>query len=525
MRYRNRSWPAVVLAGLAAITVAVFALPAKAQITTVRSISFAARVSGTAPAGFFGINITVTCAGLMGNAVSTVTYGLTPGGVAVPTYWALTGPNGFSPSGTSCAFRATNAGSANLEQGVLSISVGGIDRTNSISIIPGGPSVPATAAATTASVAVYDSTEVVATVTFPDGFSPRSYFPVTPTRVLDSRTGTGTTTHVIAAGETVALQVRGLAGVSATATTAALNVAVTEPSSAGFITVYPCGATRPTASNLNFAAGQTVANMVTAGLSAQGQACLYASASTHLLADISGYFDANGQGYTPLTPSRMFDTRQTFSTPIGTGATFSMKLTGINGVPADARGLVLNVTVTEPGAAGFITVYRCDTVRPTVSNINFSSGQTIANAVYAQLDSSGNACFYVSAATHILADVHGYFGTGNGLVSVGPSRLVDTRTGTPLGAGQTLVLSVRGFGGVSNTAIASILNVTATNTQGTGFLTLYPCDTFRPVVSTLNFTPGVTVANMATARLSGAGQICVYASATTDVIVDAGGFL
>ena len=85
------------------------------------------------------------------------------------------------------------------------------------------------------------------------------------------------------------LQVSGGGGVPAGATGAVLNVTVTEPDGGGFVTVYPCDVTRPTASNLNFSAGQTVPNLVSTRLDASGRVCLYSTSTTHLVADVAGY--------------------------------------------------------------------------------------------------------------------------------------------------------------------------------------------------------------------------------------------
>ena len=68
-----------------------------------------------------------------------------------------------------------------------------------------------------------------------------------------------------------------------------LNVTVTEASGAGFLTVYPCRAPRPNASNLNYVAGDTIPNAVIAKLDADGKVCLYTLNTTHLIADINGY--------------------------------------------------------------------------------------------------------------------------------------------------------------------------------------------------------------------------------------------
>ena len=67
-----------------------------------------------------------------------------------------------------------------------------------------------------------------------------------------------------------------------------LNVTAVEASSAGFMTVFPCGTPVPTASNLNFAAGQTIPNAVVAKIGDGGRVCIYTSSTAHLIVDVNG---------------------------------------------------------------------------------------------------------------------------------------------------------------------------------------------------------------------------------------------
>jgi GH25 family lysozyme M1 (1,4-beta-N-acetylmuramidase) len=114
-----------------------------------------------------------------------------------------------------------------------------------------------------------------------------------PTRVLDTRDGTGTgTAAAVAASSSISLQVAGTNGVPASGVTAVvLNVTVTAPTTAGYLTVYPDGHTQPTASNLNFTAGQTIPNLVTVPV-INGKVDFFngSSGSVHLIADLAGYF-------------------------------------------------------------------------------------------------------------------------------------------------------------------------------------------------------------------------------------------
>ncbi len=138
-----------------------------------------------------------------------------------------------------------------------------------------------------------------------------------PGRILDSRNGIGVAKRTVVAGEVVMLQVSGRGGVSSATSGAVLNVTVTNASSGGYVTVFPCDQAQPVVSNLNFEAGSTVANLVYARLDAQGRACLYTNAATDLIADVSGYFSATGSIHSPLVPLRVFDTRNGIGTSAG----------------------------------------------------------------------------------------------------------------------------------------------------------------------------------------------------------------
>ncbi len=82
-----------------------------------------------------------------------------------------------------------------------------------------------------------------------------------------------------------------------------LNVTSTGSLAAGFVTVYPCGAPRPNTSNLNFAAGMTVANSVTTGVGAGGAVCIYNSAPTHVIVDVGGYFPPSARSERSTRPA------------------------------------------------------------------------------------------------------------------------------------------------------------------------------------------------------------------------------
>jgi hypothetical protein len=85
------------------------------------------------------------------------------------------------------------------------------------------------------------------------------------------------------------LLVAGRGGVPGDAVAVVLNVTVTGPSGPGFATVFPCGSEPPNASNLNYAAGQTIPNAVTARVGSGGKVCVFTHAETDLIVDVNGY--------------------------------------------------------------------------------------------------------------------------------------------------------------------------------------------------------------------------------------------
>jgi hypothetical protein len=91
-------------------------------------------------------------------------------------------------------------------------------------------------------------------------------------------------------GGIVELTVAGRGGVPTTAGAVTLNVTVVNPGSDGFATVYPCGQPVPVASNLNYRAGDVVPNAVISRVGSDGGVCIFADASTQLLADVTGWF-------------------------------------------------------------------------------------------------------------------------------------------------------------------------------------------------------------------------------------------
>jgi len=205
--------------------------------------------------------------------------------------------------------------------------------------------------------------------------------------------------------------------VPADATSIVLNIAAVAPSDPGFITIFPCGVSRPNAANLNFVAGRNVANAVIAKVGAGGKVCIFTSAATDVVVDVSGDF-TSFTSFAPLTaPARLLDTRpppdgatidgQTVGVGRRTGGTvFELPVAGRAGVPGDAGTVVLNVTAVSPSGPGYLTVYPCGVPRPNAANVTYVTGQIVPNAVIAKLG-DGKVCVFTYATTDLVIDVAG----------------------------------------------------------------------------------------------------------------------
>ena len=391
-------------------------------------------------------------------------------------------------------------------------------------------------------------TQVITVIALPsNGFNP-----VGPLRVFDTRVGNSpdalraVAKLPVSGGYVLEVQMTDLGGYVPGSGVGAvsLNVTSTRSSAAGFITVYACGA-RESVSSVNFAAATTVANAVIAPVSADGTVCFYASSPTDILVDINGWYAA-GESFSAVGPKRVFDTRPGSSpgavrdvtkTKLAANTMMEVRLTDLAGlVPGSGVGAVsLNVTVSQPEADGYITVYSCDT-RTAVSSVNFVAGQTVANAVIASVSSAGTVCFYSPATTDLIVDINGWFAAGEAFNAVGPKRVLDTRPGnspdalrdvskTMLAANTMMEVQLTDLAGyVPGSGVSAVsLNVIVTGPKSAGFITVYSCDT-RTDVSSLNYAAGQTVANAVTAPVSSTGTVCFYTPATTDLVVDINGW-
>ena len=212
------------------------------------------------------------------------------------------------------------------------------------------------------------------------------------------------------------MQVTGAGPVPATGVSAVvLNLTGVDAPAAGYVTAWPTGATRPVASNLNLAARDVRANLVVVPVGAGGRVSLFTQSGTHLVADVTGWFtdssaadDVHGL-FVPVPPRRMLDTRLLPAGALPAAGVVSRRVGATAVVPPSFAGAVVaNVTVTEPTAPGYITVWPGGTTRPVASNLNVVRGQTVANLTMVGLGDEA-VTFFTQSSAHLIVDVSGWF--------------------------------------------------------------------------------------------------------------------
>jgi hypothetical protein len=229
-------------------------------------------------------------AAVAGEASATVSW-LAPvsdGGSAITSYTVTSTPGAFTASVSGSVYSATVTGLTDGTSYTFTISA-----TNAVGTGP--PSA--------ASNAVVPGRG--------------AYQPVTPTRILDTRS-----TTPIGPGGTLNVQITGQGPLPASGVSAVvLNVTVTNTTAPSFLTVWPAGVPRPLASNLNWVSGQTVPNLVEVAVGVNGRVSIFNPAGTvDVIFDVAGYVATptatppSAGLYNPIVPNRVLDTRN------GTGA-------------------------------------------------------------------------------------------------------------------------------------------------------------------------------------------------------------
>lgn len=324
----------------------------------------------------------------------------------------------------------------------------------------------------------------------------------------------------------------------------AMNVIVVPHGPLGYLTVWPSGGSEPLVSTLNSLDGRVKANAAIIAGGNGGEISVYATDTTDLVLDVSGYFttDPAYYVYVPITPCRVVDTRINNATSFGApslvgGQQRSFALANSNcNLPttalAEGGAVSMNVTAVPINSAqiSFITVWGTSPSAPEtpiISTLNVPTGTVTANAAIVTLNPSTSESFsvYPTNSTDLVVDVTGYFApaslvpTGLSLYILPPCRVLDTRLSSGAFQGQLTVPFTTSVCKVPNTAQAYVINATVVPSGYLGALTLWPDNGPQPLASTLNAWDGEITSNMAIIGTTN-GSINADATQVTQLVLD-----
>ena len=245
---------------------------------------------------------------------------------------------------------------------------------------------------------------------------------VAPTRLIDTREGAGVRAH---AGVPLRVPLAPLGGAATGARAVAVTVTITGSDAAGFASVAPCGRAGAGTANVNFAAAATVANLAVVEPGDDEAICVTSNVDAHVVVDASAVF-GQAAHMRPVDGVRLLDTRLAASGGgLGRGGVVRVHVAGSGRVPADASGVVLNLTGVAPAADGYLTAFPCSAGAPPTASLSLIAGADRGNLVIVAPDASGDVCVRTFAPTDVVVDLFGWFGSS--FTGGAPERLLDTR--------------------------------------------------------------------------------------------------
>jgi M6 family metalloprotease-like protein len=374
---------------------------------------------------------------------------------------------------------------------------------------------------------------IVSLTVNPTGAISGSHFvPITPCRATDTRPNN------IMARDSARSFTFTNCSIPSNATALALNVTLVPSGQFGYLSIWPAGQPQPVVSTMNSLDGRIKANAAIVGVGVGGAVSIYVTDAAHIILDVNGYFvpagTAGALAFYPLDPCRVVDTRS----PGGGGIVAANTTRRVAGgcLPATAQAYSLNITSVPPAPLGFLTLWPDGSGQPTVSTLNNLTGTVVANAAILRAGTGGAFNAYVTDASHIIADLNGYFAPPGspGALAFYPStpcRIFDTRNaagafgGPMLNADGTRAFTVPASAcGIPASAKAYVTNATVLPIGVFGFLTIWPGGQVKPTVSTLNAVDGALTSNAAIVPASASGVIQVYTSNAANMLLDISGY-
>lgn len=243
-----------------------------------------------------------------------------------------------------------------------------------------------------------------------------------PQRLVDTRAQGG----AIASGQSRCFTMPSQqAGIPSDATAVILNVTAVGYLTQGWLTVYPNGQMVPPTSTVNFDPSEyAIANGAIMRLGDNGQVCVSVGTpnnvpgSAQVILDATGYLTATGLAQVAMLPApvRLADTRANGAGPVvANGAPRCFQVAHLDGIPATATGVLVNVTAVGYHTPGWLTVFPNGQLLPATSTVNFDTSEyAIANGAIMRVGTNQQVCVSVgtpngvAGVAHVIIDAVGY---------------------------------------------------------------------------------------------------------------------
>ncbi|MEV4754380.1 hypothetical protein AB0J86_04575 [Micromonospora sp. NPDC049559] len=261
------------------------------------------------------------------------------------------------------------------------------------------------------------------------------FVPVTHTRLVDTRSGLGTSTGKIASGASRTVTITGSL-VPAGSAAAMVNVIVPGATAAGWLSVGPAGGSSHPL--INYETGSTQSGAALA-LAANGQVTITnkGTAAVDVVVNVEGYFSASpsqGAGLRQVA-ARLINTRTVGAgLPVPANGTLDVQVAGTNGLPTrGVAGAALNIVVT-PDAAGYLKAWPAGEAEPALSVLDFKADIWRDNALVVKPGVDGKIRIRngSSAAAHVIVDLQGWYADPLPAVPVAQNTPITVLQAAPL---------------------------------------------------------------------------------------------
>ncbi len=293
---------------------------------------------------------------------------------------------------------------------------------------------------------------------------------------------------------------------------ALVDVIVTSPQKAGYVSVYPDGTPRPADATVRFQAGKAAEN---SALATGGTVDFYNGSAGTIQLDLVTYGiddimtqggGALGDTYSPVTPARVLNTR------IAANHRAEFHVAGFDHIPATASDVMLDITVTKGATAGLYSVYQGGTANQFgVTAGYWATGQQVTNlAMVPVADKQAFVENDGAGAANFTAFVVGYYvldAAAAVFLPATPHRLARIT----IGARRSASLAVAGKYGIpANGTTAVSVNLTASGATASGTVAAYAGGTKLPALVSLSYARGAAAANAAIVAVGADGAIRLY---------------